>query len=175
MLIFAWGGMTVKNAKSIVGSIDHWLEIVSGLRSEKLTYLEAYDRFLAQSLQGHMPGCGPAYYTKLIFFLTKYLDRRGFIMDQWLGRSINLLADREIVLFNQPRRKAPLKRRYVHKKNTCSMYEEFCEAVCNLTLISGETDPDVRVREENVEMRLFSEGRGKGEWREYVIAKDIST
>src|ERR1700737_3668870 len=26
MLIFAWGGMTtVKNAKSIVGSIDHWL------------------------------------------------------------------------------------------------------------------------------------------------------
>jgi hypothetical protein len=29
----------------------------------------------------------------------------------------------------------------------------------NLTLVSGETDPDVRVREENVEMRLFSEGR----------------
>lgn len=51
MVIFAWGGMTVKNAKSIVGSIDHWLEIVSGLRSEKLTYLEAYDRFLAQALQ----------------------------------------------------------------------------------------------------------------------------
>jgi peptide/nickel transport system substrate-binding protein len=44
----------------------------------------------------------------------------------------------------------------------------------NLTLVSGETDPDVRVREENVEMRLFSEGRGKGKWREYVIANDIS-
>jgi hypothetical protein len=35
MLIFAWGGMTVKNAKAILGSIDHWLEIVSGLRGEK--------------------------------------------------------------------------------------------------------------------------------------------
>jgi hypothetical protein len=121
-----------------------------------------------------MPGCGPAYYTKLIFFLTKHLDRRGFVMDQWLGRSINLLADREIVLFNQPRRKAPLKRRYVHRKNTCSTYEEFCQAVCNLTLVSGETDPDVRVREKNVEMLLFSEGRGKGKWREYVIANEIS-
>lgn len=96
-------------------------------------------------------------------------------MDQWLGRSINLLADREIVLSNQPRRKVPLKKRYVRKKNMCSMYDEFCEAVRNLTLISGETDPDVRVREENVEMRLFSDGRGKGEWREYVIANDISS
>jgi hypothetical protein len=96
-------------------------------------------------------------------------------MDQWLGRSINLLADREIVLFNHPRRTVPLKQRYVHKKNTCSTYEEFCEAVCNLTLVSGEADPDVRVREENVEMRLFSNGRGKGKWREYFIANDIST
>jgi hypothetical protein len=95
-------------------------------------------------------------------------------MDQWLGRSINLLADREIVLFNQPRRKTPLKQRYVHKKNACSRYGEFCETVSNLTLVSGETDPDVSVREENVEMRLFSDGRGKGEWRKYVIANDIS-
>jgi len=140
MLIFAWGGMTVKNAESIVGSINHWLKIVSGLRSEQLMYLEAYDRFLAQSLQGHMPGCGPAYYTKLIFFLTTHLDRRGFIMDQWLGRSINLLADREVVLFYQPRRTVPLKQRYVHKKNACSTYEEFCEAIGHLTPVSGETD-----------------------------------
>jgi hypothetical protein len=175
MLIFAWGGMTVKNAKLVVGSLNHWLEIVSDLRSEKLTYLGAYDRFLAQSLQGNMPGCGPAYYTKLIFFLTKHLDQRGFIMDQWLGRSINLLADREVVRFYRPRRKAPLKQRYVHKKNSCSAYEEFCAAVRNLTLVSGETDPDVRVREENVEMRLFSDGRGKGDWREYVIKTDVST
>ncbi len=89
MLIFAWGGMAVKNAKLIVGSKNHWVEIVSGLRSEKLMSLEAYDRFLAQSLRGNMPGCGPAFYTKLIFFLTKHLDQRGFIMDQWLtGQSI---------------------------------------------------------------------------------------
>ena len=174
MFIFAWGGMTVKNAKSIAGSINHWLEIVSGLRSGNLTHLEAYERFLRQSLRENMPGCGPAYYTKLIFFFTKHLDRRGFIMDQWLGRSINLLTDREVVLFYQPRRKAPLKQRYVHKKNTPSTYQEFCEAVCNLTLVSGETDPDVRVREENLEMRLFSEGRGNGKWREYLIANDIS-
>jgi hypothetical protein len=148
--------------------------MMNHLRSGKLTYLEAYDRFLTQSLQGRMPGCGPAYYTKRIFFLTKHLVGRGFIMDQWLGRSINLLADREVVLFYQPRRKTPLKQRYVHKKNPCSTYEEFCEAVCNLTSISGETDSDVRVREENLEMRLFSDGRGKGKWREYVVANDIS-
>jgi len=173
MLIFAWGGMAVKNAKSVLGSINQWLEIVSDLRDEKLTHLEAYERFLMQSLEGNMPGCSPAFYTKLIFFLTKHLDRRGFIMDQWLGRSINLLADREIVLFNQPRRKSPLKQGFVHKRNKCSTYEEFCEAICNLTLVSGETGPDVRVREENMEMRLFSEGRGKGEWRKYVITNDV--
>jgi hypothetical protein len=174
MVIFAWGGMTVKNGKLIFSAKSHWSKIVSGLRSEKFTYLEAYDRFLGLSLQGLMPGCSPAYYTKLIFFLTKHLERRGFIMDQWLGRSINLLAGREVVLFYQPRRKAPLKQRYVHKKNPCWAYEEFCEVVCNLTLVSEETDPDVCVREENVEMRLFSEGRGNGAWREYVIANDIS-
>ena len=76
-----------------------------------------------------------------------------------------LLTDREVV--------APLKQRYV-RKNTPSTYQEFCGAVCNLTLVSGETDSDVRVREENVEMRLFSEGRGNGKWREYLIANDIS-
>ena len=95
-------------------------------------------------------------------------------MDQWLGRSLNLLADREVVLFYQPRRTVPLKQRYVHKKNACSTYEEFCEAIGHLTPVSGETDPDVRVREENLEMRFFSEGRGNGEWRKYVIANDIS-
>jgi len=167
-----WDGGKKREANC--GLKNHWLEIVSGLRSEKLTYLEAYDRFLAQSLRGNMPGCGPAFYTKLIFFLTKHLDQRGFIMDQWLSRSINLLADREVVSFYQPRRNTPLKQRYVHKNNPSSTYDEFCGAVCNLTLVSGETDLDVRVREENLEMRLFSEGRGKGEWRKYVIANDIS-
>ena len=76
-------------------------------------------------------------------------------------RSINLLADREVILFNQPRRNTPLKQRYVHKNNPSSTYEEFCGAVCNLTLVSGETDADMRVREENLEMRLFSEGRAR--------------
>jgi hypothetical protein len=174
MVIFAWGGMTVKNGKLIFSAKSHWSKIVSGLRSEKFTYLEAYDQFLRLSLQGLMPGCGPAYYTKLIFFLTKHLDRRGFIMDQWLGRSVNLLAGREIVRLDRPRREVPIKKRYVHKENSCSAYAEFCEAICNLSQISGETNPDMRIREENVEMRLFSEGRGKGEWRNYVIANDIS-
>jgi len=49
----------------------------------------------------------------------------------------------------------------------------FARPICNLTLVSGETGPDVRVREENMEMRLFSEGRGKGEWRKYVITNDV--
>jgi hypothetical protein len=174
MVIFAWGGMTVKNGKLIFSAKSHWSKIVSGLRSEKFTYLEAYDRFLGLSLQGLMPGCSPAYYTKLIFFLTKHLERRGFIMDQWLGRSVNLLADREIVRLDRPRREVPIKKRYVHKENSCSAYAEFCEAIRNLSHISGETNTDKRIREENVEMRLFSEGRGKGEWRNYVIANDIS-
>ncbi|WP_346737806.1 8-oxoguanine DNA glycosylase OGG fold protein [Bradyrhizobium japonicum] len=173
MLIFAWGGMSVKNAKLILNSMNNWLPIVSGLRNNKFSYLEAYDRFLTQSLQGKMPGCGPAYYTKLIFLLTKHLHQRGFIMDQWLGRSITLLADREIVLFYQCRVRRPLKQRYVHKNNTCRAYDEFCNAVRNLTVVSGEIDPDSRIREENVEMRLFSVGRGKGNWRNYVIENDV--
>ncbi len=32
IIIFAWGGMTTKNAKSVIRSRDHWLSIVSKLR-----------------------------------------------------------------------------------------------------------------------------------------------
>jgi hypothetical protein len=173
MLILSWGGMAVKNAKLILESKSNWLPIVTGLREERIGYIEAYDRFRTLSVLGKMPGCGPAFYTKLIFLLTKHLDQRGFIMDPWLSRSINLLADRQIVLFYQQRRHQPLKQRYVHKDNTRNTYEEFCKSVCKLTLVSGETDLDWRVREENVEMRLFSVGRNKGEWRKYVIANDV--
>jgi len=174
MLIFSWGGMAVKNAKLILNTKSCWLPILSDLRQERIGHIEAYDRFHALSMSGKMPGCGPAYYTKLIFLLMKHLNERGFIMDQWLGRSINLLADREIVLFYQRRRHRPLKKRFVHKDNSSRVYEEFCRQICMLTLVSGETHLDKRVREENVEMRLFSVGRGKGDWRQYVIDHDVS-
>jgi hypothetical protein len=162
VLVFAWGGMTVKNAKSVINSKDHWLGIVAELRRGRITYLDAYERFYEQSRKGHMPGCGPAYYTKLIFFFTKHLDERGFIMDQWLGRSINLLADREIVLFTRDRRKMPLKQRYVSKGNSTAIYAEFCKAISDLARLRVEAIADIRGEQESIEMRLFSEGRGKG-------------
>ena len=38
---------------------------------------------------------GPAYYTKLIYFLH---DKEGLILDQWTGRSINKLCKLPIVM-----------------------------------------------------------------------------
>jgi hypothetical protein len=97
---------------------------------------------------------GPAYFTKLIFFLRP--DLNGYIMDQWLARSINLLFPQA-----GPIR---LSNTVVTDRNTADDYERFCSHVEHVARELGITPAEA-------EERMFSNGgRSKGRWRQYVIA-----
>lgn len=85
--ILAWGEMSIKNARYALPTWDAWkkpcAELIQGLDA-----VEAYDQFFRLQHTRAMRGIGPAYYTKLIYFLGK---GDGLIMDQWTSRSMNLL------------------------------------------------------------------------------------
>lgn len=84
-------------------------------------------------------------------------------MDQWTARSINLLVDRPIVaLLKNSNRTGGYR---VSSSNDCCVYQQFCELVETLAA-------HLKITNEEAEMRLFSEGRGQGQWREYVKQHD---
>ena len=75
-------------------------------------------------------------------------------MDQWTAKSIDLLWHPQFLLF-QGHRVSPL--------NSVSNYLRYCEILELLSEVVAASDP------EDVEMKLFSQGRGQGSWRNYVI------
>jgi hypothetical protein len=155
--IFAWGGMRVSNGKRIFKEGD-WVTVADGLRHDHFDHYQAYEQFFALSSIDKMPGCLPAFYTKLLFFLPGILER-GIIMDQWTSRSINLLMGVQLVRLIPLRDKSNGYR--VSKKNDVSIYKSFCEAIHELAHLFGTTV-------EEIELRMFSRGNGKGDWRNYV-------
>ena len=119
-----------------------------------------------------MKGAGPAYFTKLIYFLAPRDGgelRNGYIMDQWAGCSVNLLTNCETVLMNVAktwsRRKVLPVASYtftVSDANTGANYEAFCSVVDRLKeLFSIDVD--------EVDRALVSTGGKNPEtWRTYV-------
>lgn len=162
MLIFAWGGMTVKNGKGVLQKLN-WVGTAHSLRIGEIDHFEAYDQFFDHCTAGEIKSCGPAYYTKLLFFLPSSDENRGIIMDQWTARSINLLVGRPIVRLLKNSGSARSYR--VSSSNSCSVYRTFYGLVEALAA-------RLIVTKEEAEMRLFSEGRGKGRWREYLKQHD---
>ena len=159
MDIFAWGGINRKHACSALQSFVGWEPIISNLRSEKCSSIEAYNQFYELRKSKKLSGIGPAYYTKLIFFCHPKHD--GYIMDQWTARSVNLLVDQTEahVRLN--------KSKYfqgVSDTNDQRVYEKFCNNVERLAKKCGKGDPS------EIEEALFSKGgRNKLDWRRYVI------
>jgi hypothetical protein len=118
-----------------------------------------------------MPGMRPAYFTKLIFFLMPMGMPRGYIMDQWTSSSVNLLFVEKIV-------KTAVQRTYLKSgsvkisesvldKNTEFEYETYCQAVEFLAAELGDISP------EEAEEMMFSQGRGRGLWRSYLISNRV--
>jgi hypothetical protein len=98
-----------------------------------------------------LPGLGPAFFTKLIIFMRAIED--GYVMDQWVAKSINLLVGMNIV---------EMAGETVSLKNTSEKYEQFCLAIDRLSETLG-ISPDA------TEQALFSiGGKRAGEWRKYV-------
>lgn len=62
------------------------------LRTGGLSRCEAYRLFLGT---GAIPGIGPAFFTKLIYFFSPTPD--FYILDQWTAKSVNLLTGNWVV------------------------------------------------------------------------------
>lgn len=167
--ILAWGGMKISlkrpsrsHAHRAWECRANWLDIFKSLRAEKIDRKQAYDRFwqLRVCEPRRLNGMGPAYYTKLIFFGSK--RHNGLIMDQWTGRSINLLVHCDgaplVNLLNYK------KTATVRDSNCADTYEKFCKA-------SEFVANTLGVSPEQLEMRMFAKGGSKPwPWRKYTQA-----
>ena len=154
-----WGEMKVSNARRLFDKTE-WQSILHQLRAGCYTPCEAYKRFWNMQAQGEIPRMGPAYYTKLIFFLCPALQNGTghYIMDQWTGRSVNLLCGQKIVLMQKSGKNGM----WVNNKNTTDNYKQFNVIIDNIACRWRKTG-------EEVEMALFDRGGHKrGKWREYV-------
>ena len=167
--IFAWGGMQRHHARRLFEKTA-WLDVATAIREGRYSRGEAYDAFSDLRRNEELPGMGPAYFTKLIFFLMPRTSAAplGYIMDQWTACSINvlLLDEPDAILtdatysWTGPER---LGSQYVvSDHNSSKQYERFCQAI---EALAAEIDlpPD------ETELLLLSEGgRNPFPWREYV-------
>lgn len=176
-VILAWGGMRMTNHKAFFDQKNEgWIDLADRMITGEVTSRhEAYESFLNLSNMGKLIGVGPAYFTKLIYFLLprKELRDTPFIMDQWAACSVNLLLGKELVKMNVNR----LWKRHsagmnesstysVSEVNFGKIYDEFCAAISQLCAIEGMSrDPDVMDR------HLLATGGKKNQssWRKYVI------
>ena len=174
--VLAWGGMNLNHAKLAFRSYDRWGKIVDGMTKGDICRFQAYEWFQCLIKNGVLDGMGPAYFTKLIYFLEKC--HRGYILDQWTARSLNLLRNSDSqAIWLIPGGSSPSKERnyyYVHPvKNDVSIYEAFCNDLESLTMaIPNALAAGSRSKEEAVEKAIFSHGGRCGQlggWRSYVL------
>jgi hypothetical protein len=135
------------------------IRILEEIRIGGVSRKSAYRRLACLRSQDKLKGAGPAYFTKFIhFFMPEYYEslNRGFIMDQWLAKSVNIIYGKSVVRLNND---------LVSDENTDQDYENFC---CCVEAIAQELDvPPVRAEE----MLFCKGGRAPGAWRAYVRDK----
>lgn len=179
LAILAWGGMRVKNGERLMHALLNgssgatFNALCDQLCSGEITRKEAYNAFAALRRNDGLPGLGPAYFTKLIYFLHPAGD--GYIMDQWTSLGVNLIGDERGVNFiglqrwgawNDPPGKRPGRPKgyLVADSNSGEVYERFCLAVETYGRRLGKKPSEV-------EQVLFSGGgRQPLPWRRYVRA-----
>jgi hypothetical protein len=150
--ICAWGGMKVGHGKALFAARDAWLPIAEELRIVQYSRIELYLKFFQLRAAGNLPGCGPAFFTKFIFFMT--YGQTGYIMNQWTAKSIHLLTGSPLPILS--------KSGYVTDENTGLEYENFCQTI---ELLGQELD----IAPESTEEKIFSSGGKKaGQWRRFV-------
>jgi len=123
-------------------------KILLAIRAGSLTRCEAYNNFLGK---GNIPGLGPAYFTKLLYFFSP--QPNFYIMDQWTAKSINLLTGRNVVRISGE---------IVSINNTCGNYEAYCQEVDTLARHLSQSGADIE------EMLMSKGGRRPWPWRRHV-------
>ena len=192
LFVLGWGGMRTPHAANALSSFhEHWKDIVDSMLDGKINRFRAYDKFHSLNHGDNarkkgkkvLEGMGPAYYTKLIFFLQK--KHNGYIMDQWTSRSMNLLrkdASRNIHLkrvYKKGEEEEDRKNYYVDsEKNDVSVYRKFCKDLEDLSDRLAHCFPETitgnkKQKAEATEQLIFSRGNivrvPLGNWRDYVL------
>jgi hypothetical protein len=151
-----WGSQE-KGPRGARGVTDAWQsqdkieDHLEALRAGNLNRSEAYSLF--RKKKGKVKGLGPSYFTKLLFFFSP--DYNFWIMDQWTGKSINLLTGKNVVRFSGS---SP------SDQNKGGNYQAYCEEVDALAKLLN-TDGN------EIEQRLMSKGKPKPwPWRSHVVA-----
>lgn len=169
----AWGGMNLHAWNILMKSDDcRWLEVARAIRRGCLDRAEAYGRLKCVRKQGGLKGMGPAFFTKLIYFLTprdKSERKTPYIMDQWSSSSVNLLTGSDLVLLDVTRTWKHSNGLFlnfnVSDENTSNDYEAFCSAVDQLA-------DQCCLCADKVDQALFSAGGPNPKtWRKYVVDK----
>lgn len=158
LAICAWGGMNYINAEILFNNwTDELDQIITNIRNGAInTRIDSYQALYNLRLNGNLPGCGVAFFTKFICFLNPKLN--GYILDQWTGKSINLLFGNHDICINNNR---------VTDINDANVYENFCQRIEQLAI-------KLHCTPLTAEERIFSVGgRKPGQWRQYVRAKYV--
>ena len=123
---------------------------LAALRAGGLTRCQAYDLFTGINA---IPGLGPAYFTKLLYFYLPNPD--SYIMDQHTGKSMGLITGTKLVRISGDA---------VSNTNKCGNYQAYCEevdAMAGLLCVSGE---------QVEEMMMSKGGHHPWPWRAHVRA-----
>ena len=151
--ILSWGGMRRDHGRRLFENKNLTLSMVGELRNGNFdNRQQAFQVFQNHRSTNMLSGIGIGYFTKLICFLAPNLN--GYIMDQWVAKSINLLTGKHIVKLTA--------NNWVNDKNDSNTYEIFCQHIDNLAQI-------LECSGFEAEKRIFSVGRKKGQWRNYLI------
>ncbi len=151
--ILSWGGMRRDHGRLLFNNLEFVLGLVDNLRNNTFgTRQIAFSTIQGDRVNGLLPGLGIGYFTKLICFLSP--DLNGYIMDQWVGKSINLLTGQNIVNITG--------NSWINDKNNPDTYEIFCTHIDELANQLNCTGFEA-------EKKIFSVGRGYGTWRNYLI------
>ncbi|MVM42115.1 hypothetical protein GO730_37985 [Spirosoma sp. HMF3257] len=156
--ILSWGGMRRDHGRRLFENSTILDQVILKLRTGHYSSRQkAFAAFQLCRAQGKLPGLGIGYFTKLICFLAPNLN--GYIMDQWASKSINLLTGKEIVKITN--------NGWVTDENGPDTYEQYCDIIDKLGIQLNCTGIEA-------EKRIFSVGRGLGQWRNY-LHKNYST
>lgn len=145
----AWGGQHRRYARAAWEQRTRLSVKLTALRDGNLSRTAAFDLFTGD---GAVPGLGVAFFTKLLFFFREAED--AYILDQWTGKSINLLCGQEVVPFDA---------NAVSRRMTANHYARYCSTIEDLGTALGTTPAEA-------EALLLSEGgRRPAPWRAHVL------
>lgn len=149
----AWGSQGAgpggsRYVKQAWGSNQILANHLGALRGGGLSRGQAYNLFLKTPV----PGLGPAYWTKLLYFFSPTPD--FYIMDQWTAKSINLLTNNKVVR---------MVGNAVSNFNKKGNYEAYCYEVDEIARLMGISG------EQAEEMLVSKGGRNRWPWRCHVV------